>query len=569
MANINLSEAFAVARFQPFGGINGQPKDREGCVLSDIKNFRITESGALEKRSGFSELLTLPGIPRAIIAVSENEMFVLIDGQIYRSSVTSTLSTSVSTVSNSVGDASFFKYGGDIYLLDGNELYRFDGSVFSPAEGYAPLYFKDAGTDTLSPVHEPLNLISNRYRVSYRIGDTVPSNIPLPFAAGSIDRVLRNGADSDLAKYTLHSSGGYVEIASSALSPKDVVEFSVTMLSHPFERVSLTGSTRAVTFGAGKNSHAESSVAFYGGGNGRSVFTTRPVESAEYLKVKKTYGDASTLYVTVNDMATLDGMITAAAPCGPSLAVFLDGSAYLAEENSGFGTKLICMSKAHGCAVKDGIITFESSPITMSDTGIFLWHPHEVYDGEYTAECISLPICHLMPTHTISGFIYYRRSKNEIWCQAGTDRIMVRNTVTGDWYTYEGFFPRFILELGGRTAFVTDRTLYGFSDTVPVDANRRISASISVSLIHFGDFTRRKRLSRAILLCSKGSTFELTVIDSTGRVTDTELSDDGSEVTGYIEKRLPTKRARHYSFTLSTSDVKKTSVDALILTAVK
>ena len=569
MANINLSEAFAVARFGPFGGINAQPKDREGCILSDIKNFRITESGTLEKRSGFSELLSLPGVPRAIAAVSEYEMFVLIGGQIYLSSLLNQTNTSVSTVSGSFGDASFFKFGGDIYLLDGYEIYRYNGSTFTPVEGYVPLYFKDASPSSPAQIHEPLNLLSSRYRVSFKLGDTYHEKLSLPFAAASIDRVLRNGVDADVAEYFLELGGEYIDVTSSSLQPNDRVEFYLTMDIHPLERDPLLSCARAVTFGTGKNSHAASSVAFYRGLDQKKIFTTRPVSSSDYLNVKNTYSDVSTLYVTEEDAATLDGDITAASPCGSSLAVFLDGSAYLAEENSGFGTKLTCMSRAHGCSVNDGVITFESLPVTMSDSGIFLWRPHDTYDGEYTAECISIPVCHLLPTHIAGGFIYYHRSKNEIWCQPSNTEILVRNTLTDDWYTFEGFFPRFIFEMKGRTVFVTNNTLYGFSESDVTDAGRAIEVSISARRISFGDLNRKKKLARAIILCAKDSKFDLTVTDSNGSVVDLTLTCDGSEMMGYIEKRLPTKRARYYSLNLSAKGIDKTTIDSLILTAVK
>lgn len=569
MANINLSEAFAVARFGPFGGINAQPKGREGCILSDIKNFRITESGTLEKRSGFSELFRLPGVPRAIAAVSEYEMFVLIGGQIYLSSLLYNTSTPISTVSGSFGDASFFKYGGDVYLLDGFDIYRYNGSTFTPVEGYVPLYFKDASPDSPATVHEPLNLLSSRYRVSFDFGDAYHESLSLPFAAVSIDRVLRNGVDDNADEYFLESDGEYINISSSSLQSNDRVEFYLTMDRHPLARDPLLSCTRAVTFGTGKNSHAGSSVAFYRGLDQKQIFTTRPVSSSDYLNVKNTYSDVSTLYVTEDDVAALDGDITAAAPCGSSLAVFLDGSAYLAEENPGVGTKLTCMSRAHGCSVNDGVITFESSPITMSDSGIFLWRPHDAYDGEYVAECISSPVRHLLPTHVAGGFIYYHRSKNELWCQTSDAEILVRNTLTGDWYTYEGFFPRFILEMKGRTVFVTNNTLYGFSESDVTDAGRAIEVSISARRISFGDLNRKKRLARAIVLCSRGSKFDLTVTDSNGIVIDLPLTCDESEMMGYVEKRLPTKRARYYSFTLSAKGIDKTTIDSLILTAVK
>ena len=569
MANINLSEAHSVAELHSFGGINAQPGDHNGYVLSDIKNFRITESGTLEKRSGFSELLKLPGIPRAIVAVSEDEMFVLIGGQIYRSSIISGDCVPLSTVYSSTGDASFFKYGGDIFLLDGIELYRFNGNIFTLVEGYVPLYHKEADVDSPAPVHEPLNLLSTRYRVSYKIGDRIPSEIALPFMAATVDCVTLNGALISDDGCCLDSEGNYLNVELLPLQPKDLIEFSLTLREHHTSSAPLTSSTRAVPFGSAKNSHAESSVAFYGGNGGNTIFLTRPVDSVDYLKLQNVYDDLTTLYVSSDDMATLNGRITAAAPYGSSLAVFLDGSAYLAEENSGLGVRVSCMSRAHGCSVKDGTITLESSPITMSDTGIYLWHPHTVYGGEYTAECISLPVRHLLPAHIQSGFIYYHRSKNEIWCQAGEDRILVRNTVTGNWYTYEGFFPRYIFELGGRTAFVTDNTLFGFSDTLVSDKNLPISASITSAFIPFGDINRKKRLARAILRCSSRSSFTLTVIDAEGKVTDTELTDMGDEVKGYVEKRLPAKRSRYYSFTLSTRGYERATVNTLILTAVK
>ncbi len=572
MAHIDLSDSLAPARYEDFGGI-GSPSSAGG-ILSDIKNFRINENGNPEVRPGFTHIATLGTGVRALIAVSDDEVLFLIGSEIKRLTVSTGEISAVGSVATASGDACFFRASNDICLVDAGELYIYSNGTFSPLEGYVPLYADCWDPDTFGAVSEELNIFSSRVRMSYKMGEVIPTRIYLPFSAASIDGAYVNGVETPTMYFQFTLSSTYFTITNSELTSGDVLELFFTLSPSESKRGLISGFSRAVPFGCGYGGFESASVAFYGSGD--ELYITDHVSYEAFSHCRDVYGGISPIYLSEADSARLptdaEG-ITGACRSGGALMVFTERSAYIAEEQKGEGVKLSCISTDFGCAVKDGSAVFENSPVTYSDAGILLWRPSTVHDTEYVAECISSDISRRLPREPSAYLIRYFGKMRELWFYGeGDDRVFVYNAESGLWYTYAGFAPEAFLELGGDAAFIENGALYAFSDGLTKDfvsgaEPHLIQASIESVKLPFGAYHRHKRLGRILLRATAGAELELTIKNAEGNSYLFELADSDGD--GYIERRLSVPRSRCYTFSLSHLADRRTTVHSLTLTAVK
>lgn len=580
MSTINLSKSFAKAVFQGFGGIDRKMTGKGGVSVVDLKNLRVGEGGTLTKRPGFAPLCDLPtGKLRAICAVSESTVFALIGGSLYEVDTVNGTCTQRASLTESDADACFFDYANALHLIDGNEIYAYDGTSFKAVEGYVPLYGKEWAPSGFGEHLEPMNALSSHLRLSFKIGDTSPSRLVFPHAVKSIDRVLLNGRTDTLANYNLHQTLPiYLEL-SSTYSKGDVIEVFYTpeafVLGEARKKIAACG--RAEVFGSGAFGGNPSTLALYGGDDPHRIFVSRDVSAEGFSAAKAVYPEIIPVYLTVSDAVSVnlsDRPICASCKSGGKLAVFTEDTAYLmTPPTKDSPACLTPISHTAGCSVKDGAITLQNAPVTLSKNGILHWTPSTLVDDEYTAECISLPISELMDMRSTEGCVAFYNSKNEIWLYRAIDeRVWVYNTLKKCWYSFVGFAPERMLEIGGRMAFISDSALYVFDESRFYDeargSFRPISAALKSDNISFGAPNRKKRLSRAMISFSSETELSLTVTDAESTPVETPIRITGAESIDYFETRLPCKRSRYYSFTLTQSDG-PLSIYALVLSAVK
>lgn len=580
MSTINLSKSFAKAVFQGFGGIDRKMTGKGGVSVVDLKNLRVGGGGTLTKRSGFAPLCDLPtGKLRAISAVSESTVFALIGSSLCEIDTASSTCTQKASFAESDADACFFNYANALHLIDGNEIYVYDGATFKAVEGYVPLYGKEWAPSGFGEQFEPMNALSSHLRLSFKVGDTSPSRLVFPHAVKSIDRVIVNGRTDTLENYHLHETISiYLEL-SGTYSKGDVIEVLYTPESFVLgdARRTVAACGRAEIFGSGTLGGNPATLALFGGEDSHSVFVSRGVSAEGFATAKETFPEIIPVYFTASDAVSInrnDKPICASCKSGGKLALFTEDTAYVMNEPTASAPACLTpISHTSGCAVKDGAITLENSPVTLSKNGILHWSPSKLIDDEYTAENISLPISELMSPALSDGCAAFCNSKNELWLYRSADeRVWIYNTVLKCWYSFVGFSPERMLEIGGNMAFVSGSTLYAFNEACFYDESRDgirpIEASLSSDLMSFGAPNRKKRLTRAMVSFNAESDLLLTVRDAEDTPVQVPIRVTGAETLDYFERRLPCKRSRYYSFTLSHGDG-PLSIYALALSVVK
>ena len=579
MAHIKLSDVFAKAEFSQFGGIDLRKINSGVENISDIKNFRITEGGYLKKREGLYHVMSIPsGTIRAVYVFSPQLIFAITRDTVYRVNTKRVEFSEVIKLAESDRNACFFMHDNSFYLIDGNELYLYKDDTFVVAEGYIPLYANGWSHNAIGEVYEQPNCLTDKLRLRYKTTSST-FTITLPFAISSIVAAFRNNVMIDASDIRISSSSSMLTVTSSAqITAGDTLELVVIPKTPLSNRSDVTNYTRATAFGAGLFGPAPSSLALYGGNDPSLMITTRQVSEENLAFSKRVLPDSSSMYFVSGDEINPNHgreEVTAAICNKTSLVAFTTNSACIIDEDTNSHQSVIPLSQTLGCAVRDGVTHFEDKIVTISSSGFYIWDIDSDSDKGFSSTCISTPVASLLPSSNKQGFVYYYKPSNELWFyRHGDERVFIYNTVSKCFYCFTGFDPYMMLELNEKLVCMNENTFYYFRSDMDRDyifpESRPIIAELHIPYLNFGDFNRRKRLSRIICKGSPNASLEVSVTDSDGNTVSLPLADsDGREV-GHYEKRLPCRRSRYYSIKLIHAvDETNVSVMNLALTAVK
>ena len=577
MAHIDLSRVHAKAEFKDFCGVDRRDVYSGNGGLAEMSDFRITPGKYLKKRCGFKILCDLPGKVRAVYKYSEKVMLVLAGDKLYRLSPSQNEYTLLCSVSSSEGSASFIHLGGELILLDGNEIYVYSKDTLSPLHGYAPLYGKEWDNNEMGEVNEPFNMACNRIRVSFRANKENTTDYHFPFPLVSVVAVFKDGEKRNEKQYIITGTGNdYIHTD----FPPDVgmvITFYLTVDPSVSGRNLLTACRGASVYGNNMEGLDNMSAVFYGGEDPSALYPARKPGSYDYGTQLEVYPDSKDIYVPSSDAIFVNNgqsSITATCRKGNSLMVFTSDNTFIMASEGNDGASFSCISTALGCSSEKGVLLWEDYPITVSYQGIYRWSRGSDDTIEYVASPISLPLGDIINNSFCSSAVAFPyRKRNEIWFCSPDDpdkRVWIYSMDHEAWYSFSGVCADCFFEHDGEVGFFNDSGMYIFSEDLKKDllsdGEKDIVGKLGSNLLMFGDCNVKKRLSRFIARVSPGAEIAFSVTDPKGRQSSFGFVDTGNETPGYIEKRLSCHRARHYAFTLEcrTDDAE---IYGIILTA--
>lgn len=564
MANIDLSKTYDSVEFDGFDGINGSLAYSKKGSIKNMSDFRLRFDGAIEARCGFELFASLPGEVRAIHQLTENTMLVLVDHKLYSVDLPTRAINSIATVFTAFEHAFFFSFGGNIYLLDGSEIYKYYGGALTKVEGYVPLYGKGWDPSKGGDVFEPLNMLSSRARISYVTSTSSDTYFELPFSAKSIDAVFINKKASSLDDYTLVETGeGFT--SKRACDAGDEVTVFITLKSTANIRSSIAKCEKAAAYGDGSEGAYNISAAFYNGNDKSAIYPSRPISESDFEYCEKVYSNLSKIYVAQKNVAFAnDGQspITDVCQKDDGLMVFTADRAFMLRTFSNGQSSLARVSMSAGCSSPSGAVASGDTPVTVSRYGIFKWDPISYEEGEYRATCISRPINELLSASFFqSAIAHHHRKRGELWFCDPNDpdgTVFIYSIDAKAWFSFKGIGADNFFEYNGELGFFQENRMYIFSQSKTTDTSttgeREITARLESGLISFEKWNQKKKLSRCLIRTSPGATVLFQVTDADGKSESYSLSDGSGEKVGYINKRLSLRRSRYYSFSIEAKD---------------
>lgn len=251
--------------------------------LSEMMNVRLTPDYKAKKCDGYIQLFASLGHPiRGQWQGYINGIFFHLfacNGHLYKTIA------GINTDLGSLSDAptNFFLFEGNLYIQDGTEYRKFDGTTLSVVSGYIPLVA--IGTPPIGggTNFELVNVLINKKRQSFRSDGVNTEYVTRWQNITSINSVKLNGVTKTLGvDYTQNLVTGkitFVALQPNNTTPFDDIEIEVT--EGTASRSEITNNTQSMFFG-GKNDFR---VFLYGNGTNVAVYSelANRLPSAEYF----------------------------------------------------------------------------------------------------------------------------------------------------------------------------------------------------------------------------------------------------------------------------------------------
>lgn len=393
------------------GGFNGLDQRAGSSVniksFPYMQNFFVNESGALEKRNGYTVVDTVEeGKPVSAIcrgelqlmpatfAAANKRVYIRFDGEKRFKPLGETRFT----------PPQFLPFGKDVYCLGGG-LYKCLTDRLEAVEGYIPLVATGCGPNGDGTVYERPNMLTAKRRVRYS-ADGTSLTYALPEA--EIERIISvtvNGAEC--TDYTGYIENGSVEFSSPPAKGHNNIEVCYEARGNERLREIITNCKYGVVF--------ESRLFVFG----------NPDYPDRMYHTELADGLPSAEYFTEAGYHSFDKNVTALIPCFNRLLIFFNDSACFtyaelkADSLGGTFTSfpVYDLHSSKGSLMAGIGCAFENTPVTLCRDGLNKWVSTAIAD-ERSAVAFSQRAYGFITNALYEQkpiFMYNRKTASELW----------------------------------------------------------------------------------------------------------------------------------------------------------
>jgi hypothetical protein len=213
MATIIAPNNQSVYSIKRFSGVNecadGDTSLQMG-EAAEMRNFRITLDGHLQKRPGYKTVIDLeaPCFGLWTGAVNGNVYtLAAAGGKIYKLDITAKTKTEIGTVTPG-SKVTFFPFGGKVYILDGAEYRSWDGTAYAVVAGYVPCVYTATPPAGGGTQYEQVNKLTAKKSQKFSADGTATAYQLVEKNIASIDKVTIDG--TVITAYTADLTNGKV-----------------------------------------------------------------------------------------------------------------------------------------------------------------------------------------------------------------------------------------------------------------------------------------------------------------------------------------------------------------------
>lgn len=545
--------------------------------LSQLRNFRLLSDGSALKRGGFRLIgQTADAIRGAAAYVDGGEDVILAVSGAYLYRVTAEGAVSSSRVFDTEeGKADFFELRGELYIIDGQKIYRYAGGVSAePCSPHAPLYGKLwlANNNYPGNQNEPLSLLTPRIRISYRNASNSISVLAVGLPIKSIDGLFVNGVsrmgegyDGDDV-FTIHSKGDRVSCENFSVVNDSEIVLYVTIDGEQYSGDGIDGCNRAAVF----DSFSQSRVFIYGGNDSGRFYVSPTVDEATLAQETSVYGRVDPIYFPKGGAVRFGGMDGINGMCRMCnrMLIFSSHRSWItssledAEGVERLGVSLGVLSSTVGCSSEKALRVIGGAKIvTVSRGGIFKWSFDSEFEEEAVISRISDKVEPYMSEELLkNAAVCYDRDSGELWFGnrlSEDGEVLVYDMGRGIWWLYDGICAEQFIETGYGIAFVCGNRIYLFDNgktDVTEDGEREIVGIIESAGFDLSARSKKKQICDVRLLGElDGGSAEVEIED--GRLLGA-LSFNGEQASPihvgaeFIDTRVSTSRTERARFTL-------------------
>lgn len=474
---------------------------------AEMVNFRITSANKLKRREGFSPVFSAPEAMRGIYCGNfQGKMHYLAacGERLYTSTVGFDALEPLETALPGEGRVFFFPFHSELYLLTGEEIYRYGEEGIEVLEPYVPLIMictppKGAGAGV---VYEDVNILTKKVR--QRLSPD-GRGVLFPCAVENIygiDWVKINGAVQREDSYIFNFDEACFEFIGAPRAGVDTVEIQYRLLGED-----VSDRIKKCRF----------ATAFGGANDTRAFLYGNPDSPAVRYHSGIVDGKPSFSYFpeTAYALVGTGEPITAICRHYDRQLIFTTGAAYYSylEYMNGSegrviaGFPILPLNEERGCIAPGQAILVKNTPVTLAREGLFQWISTNIRD-ERNAEWMSESIDQALRREDLSKAILFNRKENsELYLCVG-ENCYVYNYRLKLYYRYQlpcilGFCREDALY------FYTAEGIFKVGGNL--DGTERIRAYWRSALLDFSDRSKEKKLFGTRLIAKGGKGSELTL----------------------------------------------------------
>lgn len=285
MARIQTASSESIFKIEKWLGVNENPDGDTSLKMgeaAEMRNFRITADGHLQKRPGYKTIIELGEAAQGLWTgfVGGNEYTLAASGgNIFLLDTEAHSKTQIGTC-HKTNKVHFFGYSSKLYVLDGEEYYCWDGENYGAVEGYVPLVstaVQPAGGGTTL---EQVNKLTSKRRCRFS-PDGTATVFQLPETdIQSVDSVKNIATGEAVTDYTADTAKGTVTF--TAAPAENVSSLEVQWTAKSSDRAKVT----AMRFSETYNGQTDNRVFLYGDGSNELIYSgldTNGLPTAEYF----------------------------------------------------------------------------------------------------------------------------------------------------------------------------------------------------------------------------------------------------------------------------------------------
>ena len=449
MATISGSSQEKIFSLKAFLGLHQNPDGDTKLKFgeaADMRNFRITRDGNLQKRPGTRTLATLDetepvrGLWNGYVN-GEEVFLAACAGKLWKLTPDEELLSAAELGEiNTDSDVHMFGFSNIVYIINGAEYKQYDGTALSDVDGYRPLVAiaipPDAGGETLEQVNK---LVGTRR--AWISPDGEGSSFQLPEKGlQSLDYVkdLKTGENLESAAYSYDLEAGTVTFTEVPPQTVNSYEIGWTMAQNFRSQVS------AMRYSELYSGTQDTRVFLYGDGSNKAIYSGLDYDG----KPRADY------FPDLNEVAVGDENtpITSLIRHYSTLVCYKTGSAWaiqygLVTMADGLQTEAFYVTpinRSIGNAALGQVRLVLNAPYTLHGNDLYEWRNTASYSSnlsvdERQAKRISDRIYSTLNGFDLSKCFCWDDNDSQEFYICCDGKALVYNYAADAWYSYENF----------------------------------------------------------------------------------------------------------------------------------
>ena len=454
MANIPTTEQESIFQIKQWLGLNENPDGDTAIKMgeaAEMRNFRITKEGHLQKRPGYKTAVdcgaAIQGLWNGNVGGTEHTL-VSAGGKVYKLDLTAGTKTELGSITTA--KTFFFGYGGNVYILDGSDYYKWDGATFQSVEGYVPCVYTATPPAGGGTAYEPVNKLTAKKSQQFSADGTATVYQLAETGVASVDKVTVGGTEKTLTTdYTVDLATGKVTFTTAPATGINNVKIWWT--GSASDRATVT----AMRYAEQYNGTTDNRIFLYGDGT----------NSAIYSGIDENGKPTAEYFPDLNVMAIGDSNTPITGMCRQfsRLIVFKRSSTYsvyygqitLADGSLTAGFYITPVNRNIGNEAMGQVRLITNYPFTLHGGGVYQWKngSNGLTSDERQAKRISQRVESTLSGFTFSNCVTFENEYAQDYYIVHNGTAAVYNYTTDAWFVYTAF-PAEAFVMAGNDMYI-------------------------------------------------------------------------------------------------------------------